>query len=166
MPKLWNSPTEIRLTAHRKEALKEVIQGLIEGNRLPEDFTLIDLCCGRADESVFLSLEFPKSHVTAVDTTRYKEWSSIPSRVTFIVQDILEFFKENPVYPVDIVLFLDTYRNFSEISAPEIRVGIDEWLKANARYMLSSGDQTFRSEKLPYKDTQTNVLKLVYPKEG
>jgi trans-aconitate methyltransferase len=169
MPQLWGNPTQVERTQHRKEAIRSTIRGLIEANRLTEDFTLLDLACGRAEESLFLSLQFPKARVVALDVEVYDEWSTLPGRVSFLVQDMLSFFQENPVCPVDVVLFLDSYRNFTNTGyevIPEYRITIDRWLKANARYMISSGEQTFRSEELPYMDTGYNVLKLVYPKEG
>jgi len=93
--------------------------------------SVLDIACGLGlvVESLHWVMDCDMEHF---DIEPYKEWDRL--RVKPSVKNLFDFIKEDK--PYDVVLFLNSYRNWDE----EPRKKFNDWLRRNAKYFITSGD--------------------------
>lgn len=119
------------------EALKKL--------NLPEDFSIIDIAAGRGVVLGGLVGIFPQCNASILDIVKYDyDWAKLPRRVKRYVMPLQKFIK-NSDKVFDVVMMLNSYRNWNGDKTGEVKRGFDEWLFSHARYFVTSG------ANLPYE---------------
>lgn len=97
----------------RTTIIRKYIKRLIEEGKIEKNFTLVDLFCGDAIIIRLLKQRFKLADITGVDINKFKEHEeAVKVGVKFKYRFVQKYIK-NRRDKVDIVLMLNTYRNFN-----------------------------------------------------
>jgi len=107
---------------------------------LPEDFSIIDIACGRAVVINGLAGLFPKCKPEILDIVEYEyDWAKIRSRIKKHVMPLQDFIKtENKIY--DVVMMLNSFRSWRKIDI-NIYNDLIVWLENHSKYFITSATE-------------------------
>jgi hypothetical protein len=122
---------------------------------LAPDFSIIDIACGRAVVIDGLYGLFPKCRPTILDIEKYEyDWAKLKRGIVKLVMPLQEFIQRNNETVYDVVMMLNSYRNWKGRKYVDkehtqtrgaIKNSFDLWLVDHARYFIASGAE------LPYE---------------
>lgn len=116
-----------------------------------KDFSLMDVACGQGMIADGIGYLFPEAKVEQFDIFYYPEWNHLRVKPQCI--DLEGFIKQGRRY--DIVLFLNSYRNYDG----KQREKFDEWVRGHAKYFITSGGQ-FGNPEIIGKDVKWHNLEV------
>lgn len=116
---------------------------------LPDNFSIIDIAAGRGVVLNGVAGIFPNCDASILDVVAYPyDWAKIPRRVKRYVMPLQKFIKKSDkVY--DVVMMLNSYRNWNADRSGLARKDFNHWLESNAKYFITSGVKL--GVKLPYE---------------
>ncbi len=105
---------------------------------LAEDFSIVDLACGKGDVIKAIKIAFPEANALGVDIDTFPEWDT-----SFKREDMMDFIKQPSRW--DVVLMLNSYRNWEGSD----EVAFDKWKKDHTKYFIWDDiEQRFTIETL------------------
>ena len=120
--------------------------------KLPHNFSLVDVACGEGIIADGIQYLFPEARVSQFDIVSYQEWGHL--RVKPYQMNVDDFMKRDEKY--DVVMFLNSFRNWEE----KERGTFIEWLKRNARYFITSGQDIGFAKETIGKDVKGYSLDM------
>ena len=149
---LWG----IERDSDKPDRLIYIYETLVKLN-LPNNFSIVDIAAGRGVVLNGLALAFPECRPEINDIYHYKyDWTKITPRVKFHVEPLQEFIKSQGGY--DVVMMLNSYRNWTGDLDGSIQKSFDKWLVNNAKYFITSGSELpYEQGEIRGKDFRRNL---------
>ena len=161
------------------------ISHYVENKKLPENFVVVDICCGNAFLLHMIKSKFPKCFALGIDLFGFQSWDDIVKRHNGIVLtqiDVEDFVKITTPFQFDIGMSFNTLRgwhkndiydiNFdgdktsrcfsSDVDKIDPRKNLLDWLYENCHLQFSNGTEEYVEENKSEMIKQ-NIVKL---KEG
>lgn len=143
---------EVRNSNCRTTIIKKYIRKLIADKKIEKNFTLVDLFCGDAIIITLLKKAFKTADITGIDIKEFNEHDTAIEIGVKIRYKYVQKYIKNRRDQIDIILMLNTYRNFNTSGMSERDFHkINKWILKVAKHAIVTTSSIKHAKRYGFK---------------